>query len=187
MSIVGHEADPLTGKSGRDILHVRRCVARMRKELVYTAVLIVVAACAPALHQVAPTSPLPIVSATLPACQPSPIQRSKVDFPEVRGTMKSDGEMWALLFFDQAQAGKEEKIVWRITGSGRQFNVRARNDDGTVIFPTWGPVDHGQGSNWHRPGNEWGTGFNFPEPGCWTLTATRGTTTGEIRLNVLAP
>ena len=101
--------------------------------------------------------------------------------------MKSDGELWALLFFDQAQAGKDEKIVWRITGSSRQFNVQARHNDGTVIFPTWGPDDHGQGSNWERPGNEWGTGFNFPEPGCWTLTATRGTTTGEIRLSVLAP
>ncbi len=101
--------------------------------------------------------------------------------------MKSDGEMWALLFFDQAQAGKDEKIVWRITGSGRQFSVQARNDDGTMIFPIWGPDDHGQGSNWERPGNEWGTGFNFPEPGCWTLTATRDTTIGEIRLSVLAP
>ena len=124
---------------------------------------------------------------TLVACQLSQIQQSKNDFPEIQGTMRSDGEMWALLFFDKAHAKEDEKIVWRITGSGKQFSVQARHDDGTVIFPIWGPDDHGQGSNWERPGNEWGTGFNFPQPGCWTLTATRGTTTGEIRLDVLAP
>jgi hypothetical protein len=124
---------------------------------------------------------------TLVACQPSQIQQSKNDFPEIQGTMRSGGEMWALLFFDKAHAKEDAKIVWRITGSGKQFSVQARHDDGTVIFPIWGPDDHGQGSNWERPGNEWGTGFNFPKPGCWTLTATRGTTTGEIRLDVLAP
>ena len=94
--------------------------------------------------------------------------------------------MWALLFFDKAHAKEDLKIVWRITGSGKQFTVQARNEDGTVVSPTWGPEDHG-GSTWERPGYEWGTGFNFPKPGCWTLTATRGTTIGEIRLDILAP
>ncbi len=102
--------------------------------------------------------------------------------------MKSDGELWALLFFDQAHAGQDEKIVWRITstGTGKPFDVQARHVDGTIIRPIWGPEFHG-GSNWDRPGDEWGTGFNFPEPGCWTLTVTSGATSGEIRLDVLAP
>ena len=97
--------------------------------------------------------------------------------------MKSTGELWALLFFDKAQANTEEKIVWRITGTGRQFDIFARHEDGTVIHPIWGPDYHG-GSNWERPGDEWGTGFNFPKPGCWTLTVTLGATVGEIRLEV---
>jgi hypothetical protein len=114
------------------------------------------------------------------------MQPSSNGFPEVQGTMKSEGEMWALLFFDEAQAKKEAKIVWRITGTGTQLDVQARHEDGTIIQPIWGPEYHGD-STWERPGEEWGTGFNFPKPGCWTLTATRGTTLGEIRLNVVAP
>ena len=145
------------------------------QHLISAAVLIWVAAC----------SPSPIATATLAACQPSQIQTAKNAFPEIQGAMSSDGEMWALLFFDKAYAKEDLKIVWRITGSGKQFTVQARQENGTLISPTWGPEDHG-GSSWERPGYEWGTGFNFPEPGCWTLTATRGTTTGEIRLDVLA-
>jgi hypothetical protein len=129
---------------------------------------------------------VPFATATLATCQPSRIQTSKNDFPEIQGTMSSEGEMWALLFFDKAHAKEELKIVWRITGTGEQFIVQARHEDGTVISPIWGPEAHG-GSNWDRPGDEWGTGFNFPKPGCWTLTATRGTTIGEISLNVLPP
>lgn len=127
-----------------------------------------------------------LATATLAACQPSRIQTSKIDFPEIQGTMSTDGEMWALLFFDKAHAKEDVKIVWRITGSGKQFIVQGRHEDGTVISPIWGPDDHGS-SNWDRPGYEWGTGFNFPKPGCWTLIATRGTTIGEIRLDVLPP
>jgi hypothetical protein len=99
--------------------------------------------------------------------------------------MKSEGEVWALLFFDQAQAKQDEKIVWRITGAGQPFEIKAQHEDGTIIHPIWGPEYHGS-SNWERPGTEWGTGFNFPKPGCWTLTVTLGTTIGEIWLEVAA-
>jgi hypothetical protein len=98
--------------------------------------------------------------------------------------MQSDGELWALLFFEKAQTTAEVKIVWRMTGTDELFTVQGRHDDGTVILPSWGPEYH-EGSNWDRPGDEWGTGFQFPKSGCWTLTATRGTASGEIRLNVL--
>ncbi len=150
----------------------------MRRLLVILVVSILLAACAPAFNS---TRTTPI--ATQSACQPSQTQPSKNGFPEIQGTMKSDGEMWALLFFDKAQAKQDEKIVWRITGTGMQLDAQAKHEDGTIIHPSWGPEYHG-GSNWERPGEEWGTGFNFPKPGCWTLTITRGTTIGEIRLAV---
>jgi hypothetical protein len=127
-----------------------------------------------------------LTPATPTVCDSSRIQTSKIDFPEIQGTMSTEGEMWALLFFDKGHAKEELKIVWRITGSGKDFTVQAKSEDGTVVGPIWGPIDHG-GSSWDRPGYEWGTGFNFPEPGCWTFTVTRGTTIGEIRLNILAP
>lgn len=94
--------------------------------------------------------------------------------------------MWALLFFESAHTNDDEKIVWRITGAGEEFRAQAQNEDGTIILPVWGPEYHG-GSNWERPGAEWGTGFSFPEPGCWKITVTRGVTTGEISLDVLGP
>jgi hypothetical protein len=126
----------------------------------------------------------PLATPTTATCQPSQIQTSPIKFPEIQATMISEGEIWALLFFDQGHAKEDLKIVWRITGSGYRFNVQARHEDGTVIDPIWGPDYHGS-SSWARPGYEWGTGFNFPKPGCWTLTAARGTTKGEIRLVVM--
>jgi hypothetical protein len=145
---------------------------------VVIAMLMGLAACAPASNR-----PVATPTATTPACQPSATQPYQGGFPEVRATVKSTGEVWALLFFDQAHAGQEAKIVWRITGSGSPFKIEARHTDGTVIQPIWGP-DYHSSSSWDRPGQEWGTGFNFPEAGCWTLTATLGATVGEIRLEV---
>ena len=158
----------------------------MHQPLAFISFSIVLAACAPTPNRIGATPAQSTANATQPACQPSQTQPSKNDFPEIQGTMKSDGEMWALLFFDKAYAKKDEKIVWRITGTGKQFDVQAQHEDGTIIRPIWGPDYHG-GSSWKRPGDEWGAGFNFPESGCWTLTVTRGTTTGEVRLDVLAP
>ncbi len=97
--------------------------------------------------------------------------------------MKSDGELWALLFFGQAVVNEEEKIVWRITGDG-EFTIQAQNEEGTVIAPVWGPEYH-DSSSWTRPGEEWGTGFTFPKAGCWVITVMRGSTIGEIRLDVV--
>lgn len=152
----------------------------------FIVISLALAACAPTPNHVEATLVQATPIATQLACQPSQTLPSKNDFPEIQGTMKSNGEMWALLFFDKAHAKQDEKIVWRITGTGTQFEVQARHEDGTIIRPIWGPDYHG-GSNWERPGDEWGTGFNFPKPGCWTLTVTRGVTIGEIRLDVLAP
>lgn len=151
----------------------------MRLPVILISLSVGVAACAPVP---APSTP----TATQAGCQPSQILPNKSGFPEVQGTMKSDGELWALLFFDKAQSTQDEKIVWRITGTTMQFKVQAQHEDGTIIRPIWGPEYHWE-SSWTRPGDEWGTGFNFPKPGCWTLTATSGATVGEIRLEVSAP
>jgi hypothetical protein len=152
----------------------------MRKLYLFTVISFVLAACTPASNrpEVTPT-------ATRPACQPSLKQTSNAGFPEIQGTMESDGEMWALLFFDQAHPKVDEKIVWRITGTGYDFSAWAQSESGASISPIWGP-DYHDSSTWNHPGEEWGTGFNFPEPGCWKITVRRGATTGEIRLEVLA-
>jgi hypothetical protein len=140
---------------------------------------ILLAACVPTSNRA-----MNISTETQPACQPSKIQKSKNEFLEIQGNMKSEGEMWALLFFETAHTNEDEKIVWRITEEGKEFHAQAQNENGKVILPIWGPEYHG-GSNWERPGQEWGTGFNFPEPGCWTITVTLSVTKGEIALEVI--
>lgn len=90
--------------------------------------------------------------------------------------------LWAMLFSTTPRTGTEIKVVWRMTGSG-DFSISATGPDGKVIKPVWGPKLHG-GSNWNRPGTEWGTGWVFPAPGCWTINATRTSGAGSLLLRV---
>ncbi|MEU6411436.1 hypothetical protein [Microbispora sp. NPDC046933] len=102
--------------------------------------------------------------------------------PEVRGAGRG-AEVWGLMFAPvPLAAGREVKIVWRMTGEG-PLRVTAALPDGTAARLTWGPEAHG-GSTWHRPGQEWGTGFVFPKPGCWEITLTRDRGSGTVWLPV---
>jgi hypothetical protein len=149
------------------------------RHLIITTILLTLSACAPANTNlgVPPTS-------TEPACTPTPIHKTDFCFPEVQGTMKSVGTLWGLYFFDTARVNQDLKFVWRVSGNGVDMTIQAQNEDGMVIQPVWGPDYHGS-STWQHPGLEWGTGFNFPEPGCWTITIGRGATSGSIHLDVL--
>ena len=60
--------------------------------------------------------------ATPVICQPSQILESQVAFGEIQGDIQSAGKLWALLFFKTAWAKAEQKIVWRITGEGGEFD-----------------------------------------------------------------
>ncbi|MFG6200241.1 hypothetical protein [Nonomuraea sp. JJY05] len=104
-------------------------------------------------------------------------------FPEVRG-VGQDAELWALLFVGRPPLarGEEIKIVWRMTGEG-PLRVKATLPDGTPAKLAWGPEEHG-GSNWHKPGEEWGTGFVFPKRGCWKIELTRTRGSGYVWLPV---
>ncbi|HEY6540269.1 MAG TPA: hypothetical protein VIZ18_04995 [Ktedonobacteraceae bacterium] len=143
---------------------------------------------------IAVASPSPSLSPTitgpttpgLKSCQPaSPIDNSPVG-PEVQGTA-TNAELWALI---QSTSGippvakTEVKIVWRMTGY-YQFTIVALGPAGAQVSPSQGPAPHG-GSNWNRPGDEWGTVFTFPVAGCWDLHATRGSASGDVWLKVVA-
>ena len=60
----------------------------------------------------------------------------------------------------------------------------ASDSEGNRLEPIWGPDAHG-GSNWDRPGNEWGAGFVFPHAGCWEIQAASGSNTGRMWLDVI--
>jgi len=155
--------------------------------------LVLLAACSassPSSSQVAKGSPqdsTPTKSLAAPlgapGCQPpSSLHTSAAKFPEVQGTA-TGVQLWALLFtVPLVSPGKEIKIVWRMTGAG-PLHLSTRGPRGTQARLTFGPEEHG-GSNWNRPGDEWGTGFIFPVVGCWDLHATRGSASGDVWLVV---
>lgn len=148
--------------------------------------LILVAACAVPLSANRATSvaPKPTATATAvgsPDCNPpSRVTPSSIGLPEVHG-QASSGELWALLF-NNLRVKQEIKIVWRMTGTG-DLHLIALGPQGQHLAPAWGPEGHG-GSNWDRPGDEWGTGFTFPAAGCWDMHATRDDTSGDVWLLV---
>lgn len=125
------------------------------------------------------------VTPGLKGCQPaSPIDNSSVG-PEAHGTA-TNAQLWALLMSTTGvppQANLEVKIVWKMTGSG-DFNIIALGPGGMKAQPSQGPTIHG-GSNWDRPGDEWGSVFTFPVAGCWDLHATRDNAFGDVWLKVV--
>jgi len=90
-------------------------------------------------------------------------------------------ETWALIF-DGAWASTEAavftgvatdapfKIAWRLTGSG-PLHLTATAPDGAKSGSSSGPTPHG--SNWRRPGDEWGSTFLLGQEGCWQIRASR--------------
>ena len=76
------------------------------------------------------------------------------------------------------------KIVWRMTGEG-DLSVTYESPEGVPAELTFGPEPHG-GSSYHRPGDEWGTGFLFDEPGCWHIHFERTVGSGDVWIDVAA-
>jgi hypothetical protein len=133
-------------------------------------------------HAAATTSPGGLGQ---PGCQPpSPIDRWQ-GFPEVKGT--SDHiQMWGLIMAQgasyQVHPNEDVKIVWRVTGSGG-LQLVTLDPRGRPHPLQWGPDAHGS-STYTRPGEEWGAGYLFTQPGCWTLRAIRGTASASVWLNI---
>lgn len=105
---------------------------------------------------------------------------------EARGT-SGDHELWGLVFgglwasstatiFTRDPA-KEFKIVWRMTGTG-PLRLVATAPSGATTGPVREPTPHG--SNWNRPGDEWGSSFLLPEDGCWRIRASRDSGYGDL-------
>jgi hypothetical protein len=91
-----------------------------------------------------------------------------------------------LLMFPRAlpaRVGDQEKIVWRMTGTGL-LSLPTIGPDGRHHRLAWGPAAH-LGSNWDKPGDEWGAGYVFTSPGCWDLRAIRGHATADVWIRVV--
>jgi hypothetical protein len=90
-------------------------------------------------------------------------------------------QLWGLLEPQNGmpvRSGTSVKIVWRMTGAGA-LGLIAIGPVGQELLPDFGPELH-NGSSWTRPGDEWGSSFTFPTPGCWDVRLTRTTVTGHV-------
>jgi hypothetical protein len=116
------------------------------------------------------------------SCQPaSPLDQGG---REVEGT-SSSAALWGLLMPENGASlttGELVKIVWRMTGRG-PLRLHGIGPGGRGLYPLTGPDMH-NGSNWNRPGDEWGTTFRFPVAGCWEIEARRDDQAGFISVFV---
>jgi hypothetical protein len=92
--------------------------------------------------------------------------------------------LWGLIFGGALpfRVGDQVKIVWRMTGTG-PLAVTQIAPDGSTRPLTFGPSYH-TSSSYHRPGQEWGTGFTFNVTGCWTIRLTRTTGAADAYFEV---
>jgi hypothetical protein len=136
-------------------------------------------------HAAAPTPAGHALGA--PGCHPaSPVTGFNGSLPLVQGTGHG-ATLWGLLMFPHplpARVGDQEKIVWRMTGLGPTITLLAIGPDGSPHRLLWGPAFH-TGSNFDKPGGEWGAGYVFTQPGCWDLRAVRGAATADVWLIVI--
>ena len=113
-----------------------------------------------------------------PGCKPaSPFSSMELQgTPEERGT-----SLYGLAFVrsdEPLRVGVDIKVAWRMTGKG-DLTVRLIDPDGHPKALAWGPEAHG-GSTYHRPGDEWGTGFKLDQPGCWEIRMSRDTSHASV-------
>lgn len=165
--------------------------------LVYASVLILTACTStrtsptPAMRTTTPSTPSTMTTHESPTalghqgCKPpSPVNRG-AGFPEVEGT-SNQIQLWGLIMVDgpdnPVRLNEQVKIVWRITGSG-ELRLTSVAPDGGTHRPQWGPDEH-LSSTYRRPGQEWGAGYLFTQPGCWDLHAIRGNATADVWLNI---
>jgi len=103
---------------------------------------------------------------------------------EIHGASRN-GHLWGLALGPghvPPRVGEELKIVWRMTGRGA-LRIAFMGPDGTQHPLAFGPERHSS-SNYHRPGDEWGTGFRFATRGCWHIHFARDDTTADVWLDV---
>jgi hypothetical protein len=99
------------------------------------------------------------------------------------------GDLWAVGFWRNLAnkgrtailvrvVGKPFKITWRLRGSG-DATFAATAPDGSRHAPV-SLQFHPGGSNWNRPGDEWGSVFVFTMGGCWHFHVERADNSGEV-------
>lgn len=107
---------------------------------------------------------------------------SQIGPREVRGNGDAI-TLWGLLLGRHpASAPEQLKFVWKVTGHG-SVRLRAINPAGIDVPLVAGPDPH-EGSNYRRPGDEYGAIYNLNRAGCWDLRVLRGADTADVLMRV---
>jgi hypothetical protein len=169
---------------------LRRCRAGMQVALLTTVTTVVISGCtsSPEDHSATrPRSPAvrtEVVDEIVPGPTRAQCTAQPKPAPGAGGMQEIGGTgLYGLLFTEYPiQKRTEAKIAWRVAGSG-PTDIIAEGPGGRALKPLWGPEAH-TGSNWDRPGTEWGTGFRFPSAGCWQVVVDTddGVETAAVRV-----
>jgi hypothetical protein len=116
--------------------------------------------------------------ASPPVCVPA-------DGSEVSAEHHPAPAVWALVFSSARpdyRVGQSIKVVWHAAGSGppKLLVVRPTGAHGALDFGPKGP----RRSSYHRPGDEYGSGFTPDAPGCWQFSLRRGDVGADLRFDV---
>lgn len=143
---------------------------------------LILAACRPASSIPVPT----------PVCVPSPTALDEASgYPEIEFPA-SEGTLWALLITPEGEfhARSQAHILWKMTDGRGDIRLTAIHESGLRIGPSYGPISREYRSKWEHEGQEWGSNFTFPLPGCWRILVSRWLipedlpVTGEIEIQV---
>jgi len=90
-------------------------------------------------------------------------------------------ELWALDVQPAYVSTIQKKIIFKLTRVYPDV-FYAVAPDGRRVDPVWRQAH--SGSNWNRPGFEWGAAFIFDVPGCWRIHAGAWPAQGDLWLVV---
>jgi hypothetical protein len=110
---------------------------------------------------------------------PSPAEQIDLGL-EVHGT-GDRSDVWVL--FESAEplrSGQSIRAWWHVAGSHELELVLVGSDREIPV----GDARPDPTLPWNRPGDQWLSTVNFPQPGCWRISVTRGDAHGDVWVQV---
>lgn len=90
------------------------------------------------------------------------------------------GEIWALFRDPDVRSGEPLTVWWKIPGTAELDLVLVGGEREVAVAHTRPDPT----LRWPRPGDQWVSTITFPQPGCWRISATRGTVHGDAWIRV---
>jgi hypothetical protein len=170
----------------------RKTPSSIRRVVALVVAVFALAACSNDPDVASGTDPIPAASTVSTTPPPMPDGGSCTNLSptriigqglEVRGRLRTGEPVWALFDgVDSLPSGTSIKTFWFMSGDhALQITLVGpsdRTEHGTGIRPGVAPGD------WSHEGEPWQSSITFPQPGCWRIYVQRGTSDGELWVEV---